>query len=130
MNVTFETERVGPLHRGLVIDLDTFEVVSRTSTYASAETARSAAAGMWRAMQAETETLRQIILEYGTAASLMPHDVAAYFLCFRCAGDDATVRNMRETIIPSLRQSLSFGAAEIAEAVAAFDARFPVEVAA
>lgn len=75
-------------------------------------------------------TLQQIISNYGTTASLMPHDVAAYFLCFRCASDDRTVRNMRETIIPSLRKSPRFGAQEIAEAVSAFDARFPAEVSA
>ncbi|MGN6383680.1 MAG: hypothetical protein ACTHMK_13840 [Dyella sp.] len=51
--VIFIAERVGPVWRGLVIDQRTHEAVARTATYASAETARSAAASMWRVMQAQ-----------------------------------------------------------------------------
>ena len=69
--------------------------------------------------------LQQIIHNYGDAVTLMPHDVAAYYLCHRCAKDDRTVRNMRDEIIPAFRTSPSFGKLEIAEAVAAFEARFP-----
>jgi hypothetical protein len=75
-------------------------------------------------------TLQQIIANYGASVALMPSDVAAYYLCYRCHDDSRTVRNMRESVIPSFRQSPVFGQAEIAEAVAAFDARFPAEVAA
>ena len=52
MAIVFETEKVGPLFRGLVVDLDTFQVIARTTTYASAEAAKSAAVSMWRVMQA------------------------------------------------------------------------------
>jgi len=51
MSIIYEAERMGPLFRGLVIDMDTFEVLERTSTYASAETAKSAAVSLWRAKQ-------------------------------------------------------------------------------
>lgn len=47
--VTYIAEQVGPVYRGLVIDLRSQEVLYRTATYASAETAKSAAASMWRA---------------------------------------------------------------------------------
>ena len=53
MAIHFETEKVGPTFRGLVVDLDSFQVIARTTTYASAETAKSAAAAMWRVMQAQ-----------------------------------------------------------------------------
>jgi len=53
MAIVFETEKVGPLFRGLVVDLDTFQVIARTTTYASAEAAKSAAVSMWRVMQAQ-----------------------------------------------------------------------------
>lgn len=52
MTITYETERVGSLHRGIAIDMDTFDVVLRTTTYADAETAKSAAVSQWRAKQA------------------------------------------------------------------------------
>lgn len=77
-----------------------------------------------------TPALQQILRNYGTAVALMPSDVAAYYLCHRCASDDRTVRNMRESIIPALRKSPVFGAQEIREALAAFDARFPLQAAA
>ncbi|UGB46964.1 hypothetical protein LQ772_06645 [Frateuria edaphi] len=52
--VTFTSTRSGPQWVGEVIDLKTQERVARTTTtYASAETARSAADSMWRAMQAQ-----------------------------------------------------------------------------
>jgi hypothetical protein len=53
--VTFVTSpATGGLFVGEVIDLQTHERLARTATkYASAETARSAAASMWRAMQAQ-----------------------------------------------------------------------------
>lgn len=73
--------------------------------------------------------LQHILRNYGDAVAKMPTDVAAYYLCHRCASDATTVRNMREEIIPAFRTSPSFGRLEVAEAVAAFDARFP-EVAA
>lgn len=69
--------------------------------------------------------LQQITRNYGDAVDLMPTDVAAYYLCHRCAKDDRTVREMREEIIPAFRTSPTFGRVEIAEAVAAFEARFP-----
>jgi hypothetical protein len=53
MAIVFETEKVGPLFRGLVVDLDTFQVIARTTTYASAEAAKSAAVSMWCVMQAQ-----------------------------------------------------------------------------
>lgn len=53
MAIVFETEKVGPLFRGLVVDLDTFQVIARTTTYASTEAAKSAAVSMWRVMQAQ-----------------------------------------------------------------------------
>jgi hypothetical protein len=53
MAIVFETEKVGPMFRGLVVDLDTFQVIARTTTYASAEAAKSAAVSMWRVMQAQ-----------------------------------------------------------------------------
>jgi hypothetical protein len=53
MAIVFETEKVGPMVRGLVVDLDTFQVIARTTTYASAEAAKSAAVSMWRVMQAQ-----------------------------------------------------------------------------
>lgn len=74
-----------------------------------------------------TPTLQQIMRNYGTEVARMPHDVAAYFLCYRCADDFRTVRNMREAVIPSLRKSPTFGVQEIAEAIAAFEARFPTK---
>lgn len=77
-----------------------------------------------------TPTLQQIIRNYGDAVALMPRDVAAYYLCYRCADDVRTVRNMRETIIPTFRTSPTFGRLEIAEAVATFESRFPQQVAA
>lgn len=77
-----------------------------------------------------TPALQQIIRNYGSAVELMPYDVAAYYLCYRCDMDVRTVRDMRTTIIPTFRKSLAFGASEIAEAVAAFEARFPQQVAA
>lgn len=49
--VIYIAERVGPVFRGLVIDRTTQEALARTATYASAETAKSAAASMWRVMQ-------------------------------------------------------------------------------
>ena len=53
MCIVYETEKVGPTFRGLVVDLDTFQVIARTTTYASAESAKSAAVSLWRAKQAE-----------------------------------------------------------------------------
>lgn len=47
--VIYIAEKVGPLHRGLVIDQRTQVALARTGTYVSAETAKSAAASMWRA---------------------------------------------------------------------------------
>lgn len=55
MSIIFETERVGPTYCGLVVDLDTFQVIARTTTYASAEAAKSAAVSMYRVMQATAE---------------------------------------------------------------------------
>lgn len=49
MEVIFISEKVGPVYRGLVIDRNTQEALMRTATYTSAETAKSAAASMWRA---------------------------------------------------------------------------------
>lgn len=49
--VIYIAEKVGPVFRGLVIDQRTQEALARTATYASAETAKSAAASMWRVMQ-------------------------------------------------------------------------------
>jgi len=72
-----------------------------------------------------TPTMQQIVRNYGASVAMMPHDVAAYFLCFNSHDDARTVRNMRESVIPSFRKSPTFGAAEINEAVAAFEARFP-----
>ncbi len=71
------------------------------------------------------ELLQQILRNYGDDVQSMPDDIAAYYLCHRCASDLVTVRNMREEIIPAFRTSPTFGRVEIAEAVAAFDARFP-----
>lgn len=76
-----------------------------------------------------TAALQHILRNYGDAVAQMPTDVAAYYLCHRCAKDDRTVRNMREQIIPALRTSPTFGRVEIAEAVAAFEARFPAVAA-
>lgn len=53
MDVTFVATPVGRDFRGEVIDLRTHECVARTMNYASAETAKSAAASMWRVMQAQ-----------------------------------------------------------------------------
>lgn len=53
MAIHFETEKVGPTFRGLVVDLDSFQVIARTTTYASAEAAKSAAVSLWRAKQAQ-----------------------------------------------------------------------------
>lgn len=47
--VIFLPERVGPVWRGLVVNQRTHETLMRTATYASAETAKSMAASMWRA---------------------------------------------------------------------------------
>lgn len=77
-----------------------------------------------------TPTLHQILRNYGTDVQSMPPDVAAYYLCHRCAGDDRTVRAMRDEIIPAFRKSPVFGPREIREALAAFDARFPLQAAA
>lgn len=51
MEVVFIAEKVGPVFRGLVIDRNTQEALARTATYTSAETAKSAAASMWRVLQ-------------------------------------------------------------------------------
>jgi hypothetical protein len=59
MDVTFIAEKKGLDFVGQVIDLATQNCVARTGLYASAETAKSAAAGMWRAMQAPGELLAQ-----------------------------------------------------------------------
>jgi hypothetical protein len=53
MDVTFIAERKGLDFVGQVIDLATQNCVARTGLYASAETATSAAASMWRVMQAQ-----------------------------------------------------------------------------
>lgn len=54
MDVTFVTARSGTQWIGEVINLKTHERVARTaSSYAAQETAKSAAASMWRAMQAQ-----------------------------------------------------------------------------
>lgn len=53
LEVTFIAERRGLDFVGQVIDLATQEVLARTGLYASAETAKSAAASMWRAKQAQ-----------------------------------------------------------------------------
>jgi hypothetical protein len=53
MDVTFVATPVGPDFRGEVIDVRTHECLARTIHYASAETAKSAAAAMWRVMQAQ-----------------------------------------------------------------------------
>lgn len=54
MEVTFTATRNGTQWIGEVIDLKTMDRVARTATnYASAETAKSAADSMWRAMQAQ-----------------------------------------------------------------------------
>jgi hypothetical protein len=53
MDVTFIAERKGLDFVGQVIDLATQNCVARTGLYASAETAKSAAASMWRVMQAQ-----------------------------------------------------------------------------
>jgi hypothetical protein len=53
MEVIFISEKVGPVFRGLVIDQKTQEALMRTATYTSAETAKSAAASMWRAKLAQ-----------------------------------------------------------------------------
>jgi hypothetical protein len=54
MEVTFTAARSGTQWTGEVIDLTTHERIARTTTtYASEETAKSAAASMWRAMQAQ-----------------------------------------------------------------------------
>ena len=55
MGVTFIAERRGLDFVGQVIDLATQEVVARTGLYASAETAKSAAASLWRAKQAQSQ---------------------------------------------------------------------------
>ncbi len=74
--------------------------------------------------------LQQILRNYGTAVGHMPSDVAAIYLCHRCAGDARTVRNMRDEIIPALRTSPVFSEQDIAQAIAVFEARFPVVEAA
>jgi hypothetical protein len=51
--IVFESERVGDQFRGVVIDMASFDVIERTGTYASAETARSAAESLWRAKKAQ-----------------------------------------------------------------------------
>ncbi len=55
MEVTFTATPVsGGLYIGEVIDLATQRTVARTGTrYTSAETAKSAAASMWRSLQAQ-----------------------------------------------------------------------------
>lgn len=54
MEVTFTATRTGTQWIGEVIDLKSHERIARTTTtYASAETAKSAAASMWRARQAQ-----------------------------------------------------------------------------
>lgn len=53
MDVTFIAERKGLDFVGQVIDLTTQNCIARTGTYASAETAKSAAAAMWRVIQAQ-----------------------------------------------------------------------------
>lgn len=54
MEVTFTATRSGTQWIGEVIDLQTHDRLARTGThYASAETAKSAADSMWRAMQAQ-----------------------------------------------------------------------------
>lgn len=59
-NIVFEAERVGDQFRGVVIDMNTFEVIERTISYASAETARSAADSLWRAKKAEAARKQQV----------------------------------------------------------------------
>lgn len=72
--------------------------------------------------------LQQILKNYGDDVTAMPDDVRAYYWCFRCADHAEAVRAMRNNIIPAFRTSPSFGKLEIAEAIAAFDARFPQEI--
>lgn len=48
-------ERVGPTWRGIVVDQRTHEVLLRTATYISAETAKSAASSAWRVKLAQLE---------------------------------------------------------------------------
>jgi hypothetical protein len=74
--------------------------------------------------------LQQIIDTHGTAAARMPHEVAAYYLCHRCAGDARTLRNMRDEIIPAFLRPEMFLPHEVAEAIAVFESRFPQQVAA
>jgi hypothetical protein len=52
MDVIFIAERHGLDFVGQIIDLTTQNCIARTGRYASAETAKSAAASMWRVMQA------------------------------------------------------------------------------
>lgn len=55
-DVTFVAERIGNAWIGEVIDTQTQQRVMRTPQhYASAETARSVAVSMWRAMQPAME---------------------------------------------------------------------------
>ncbi|MEO5811573.1 MAG: hypothetical protein ABIU96_04055 [Rhodanobacter sp.] len=68
----------------------------------------------------------QIERNYGFEVALMPSDISACYLCHRCASDQATVRNMRETIIPAFRTSRTLPRPDVLEALAAFEARFPV----
>lgn len=58
MEVTFVATRSGTQWIGEVIDLATHERVARTATtYVAEETAKSAAASMWRAMQSQQRTV-------------------------------------------------------------------------
>ena len=47
--IVYETERVGAMYRGLVVDMDIYQVIDRTGFYANADDARAAAVSQWRA---------------------------------------------------------------------------------
>lgn len=62
MDVTFIATRVGLDFRGEVIDLRTQACLARTGMYASAETAKSAAASLWRAQSQMGEQFARAVM--------------------------------------------------------------------
>lgn len=62
MDVTFIATRIGLDFRGEVIDMKTQKCIGRTGLYASAETAKSAAASLWRAQSQMGEQFAQAVM--------------------------------------------------------------------